>query len=117
MKIVLLLAPVAPNITDVEVEGRSVMIRWTQEGDPVDTYTITIATIPSGCLANVDNITSTLDGIMRSFGTDSLEEFSEISVSIRAINSAGEQTVLTTFQTSRAGKSISRQQAKAIGIQ
>ena len=93
---------------------------WRQDPEElttVDSYIITVATTPNGCTADVANVTSTLDGSQRTFLRDTLEEFSEITISFRALNRIGESSTSVTAQTPRAGKSITHQQNMAVGIQ
>ncbi len=99
------------------------VVTWVQEpvelANTVDTYSITVVTTPQGCTANADSMLrrmSSLDGSQRTLTIGVLEEFSEVTVNITAVNPIGASSASVAFETPSAGKTITYQPKMAGGI-
>lgn len=79
-------------ITEATIdEDRRLSFSWTQAAFEVDDYFIQVSTTPIQCTATVPTIASST-GLMVTFMTDPLEEFSSISAIVTARSNTKDET-------------------------
>ena len=101
------MSPSAPNITEQVLQERQVSLSWTQLPiDIVDSYAISVSTSPMGCEADVETMAASVNGSVRTFRTDVLEEFSEITITVSAQNAIGESSTVVVITTLSAGEAL-----------
>ena len=101
------MSPSAPNITEQVLQERQVSLSWTQLPiDIVDSYAISVSTSPMGCEADVETMAASVNGSVRTFRTDVLEEFSEITITVSAQNEIGESSTVVVITTLSAGEAL-----------
>ena len=103
-----LMVPSAPTVNQAMLQDRRVSLTWEQPNatEIVGNYSISVSTTPLGtqCEAALDPVVRSVPGTQMNFMTDILEEFSNISIVITAMNrEGGTSTVLPTIQTPSAG--------------
>ena len=98
-----LLYTVAPVLMDATATSTTIAFSWTQSGSSVDNYTVSYTyTIRQCGLGPMSKIEEISDGNARSFNLNDLEEDSDYTITLTAINSAGQ---LTSNQISTTTKS------------
>ena len=88
--------PFTPIITKVTPQTTSINLVWSQHaGDVVDSYAISYSYITRGCDGTVlgGNTITGIDGSIRTYSLSNLEENSDFSISITAVNGAGSSPV------------------------
>ena len=105
------MAPSAPTVNQAMLQDRRVSLAWEQPTaiDMVDTYSISVSTTPLGtqCVVALDPVVHSVPDTQVNFMTDILEEFSDISIVITAMNRVGgTSTLLPTIQTQSSGMSL-----------
>ena len=94
---------VAPVLMDATATSTTIALSWTQSGSSVDSYTVsynyTIRRCGSGPVSGSEEIS---DGNARNFNLTGLEEDSDYTITLTAINLAGQ---LTSNQISTNTKS------------
>ena len=101
------MSPSAPNITEHVLQEGQVSLSWTQlPTDIVDSYAISVSTSPMGCEADVETMEDSLNGSERTFRTNDLEEFSEITITVSAQNEIGESSTVVVITTPSAGEAL-----------
>ncbi len=100
--------PSSPLISTLQTTSTSITITWTQTtGDVVDSYTISYSFRVIGCdggsgsTGNKDIMG--IDGATRMYTLSGLEEFTEFTITLTAVNEAGSTSVSRVVRT-RAGK-------------
>ena len=78
-------------------------ITWTVSGF-VDRFEITYSYTVNGCLETGGPITINIDGVIRSYTLEDLNEDSSYTITVRAINSAETTTATVTADTLTSGR-------------
>ena len=105
------MSPSAPSITEQVLQERQVSLSWTQlSTDIVDSYVISVSTSPVGCEGDVETMAASVNGSVngseRTFRTDVLEEFSEITITVSAQNAIGESSTVVVINTPSTGEAL-----------
>ena len=101
------MSPSAPSITEQVLQEGQVSLNWTQLPiDIVDSYAISVSTSPMGCEADVETMAALLNGSERTFRTNDLEEFSEITITVSAQNEIGNTSTVVVITTLSAGEAL-----------
>ena len=101
------MSPSAPSITELVLQERQVSLSWTQlPTDKVDSYAISVLTSPMGCEADIETMEDSLNGSERTFRTNVLEEFSEITITVSAQNEIGESSTVVVITTPSTGEAL-----------
>ena len=98
--------PTPPNVTLSSVNSTSVTISWEQDDDTFDNFTVSY-TYDGPCEISITIENSTINNHTNQYTITSLEEFSNYTLVVYAVNRAGRspQTALNTlnFKTRPAG--------------
>ncbi len=100
--------PSSPLISTPQTTSTSITITWTQTiGDVVDSYTISYSFMVIGCDgvsgSTGNNNIMGIDRSTRMYTLSGLEEYTEFTITLTAVNGAGSASVSRMTRT-RAGK-------------
>ncbi len=96
--------PSSPLISTLQTSSTSITITWTQTtGDVVDSYTISYSFMVIGC-GGVSGSTGTnnimgIDGSTRMYTLSGVEEYTEFTITLTAVNGAGSTSVSRVVYT------------------
>ncbi len=92
----------APPVVSTSRGPRSITLTWTQpsSGGTVDSYTVQYNASVRGCNPPSQKIGNTsINGTLRMFEITNLEEDSDVSVTIMAVNIRGSSSAMVTTNT------------------
>ena len=104
--------PSSPLISTTQTTSTSITITWTQTiGDLVDSYTVSYSFTVIGCGgvsgSTGDHDIMGIDGSTRMYTLSGLEEYTEFTITLTAVNGAGSASVSRAVRT-RVGNYILR---------